>query len=422
MRLFIALLLTTTCQVALAQAPVSFRGETMGTTYSVKLAKRPAQPSLDELQQQVEALLETINDQMSTYRPESELSRFNRSNETDWFPVSPETATVVARALEISRQTDGAFDPTVGPLVRLWHFGPEPGERAVPGDDEIAEALERVGYDQISARLDPPALRKTHPHVELDLSAIAKGYGVDAIVELLADQGIDSCMVEIGGEVAARGQKANGRSWKIGIQRPDQLRGLIAATIALQGEALATSGDYRNFFEVDGVRYAHTIDPSTGKPVTHQLASASVVADDCMTADALATALMVLGPAKGNELAAKSDLSVMLLTRDGESFVATTSPAAGEQFSVTPPREQAVDPTLSAWVTFALGASIFALAFLGLGIGVVFSRRAIQGSCGGLQGLKDEAGRPMCEMCTTPREECDEFRRQVVAAGDDEPE
>ena len=184
-------------------AAVSFSGSTMGTSYTIRLASEPQSLSLAGIQQRVEARLALVNDQMSTYLPDSEVSRFNRHPCDVWFDVSADTAFVVAAGLEISRLTDGAFDVTVGPLVNLWSFGPDRRPRGIPGEEEIQAARARVGYAELDVRLDPPALRKRREGLEVDLSAIAKGFAVDAVAGLLDEQGMEHYLVEIGGEVRA---------------------------------------------------------------------------------------------------------------------------------------------------------------------------------------------------------------------------
>jgi thiamine biosynthesis lipoprotein len=307
--------------------PLQMAGPTMGTTYHVKLTALPPTVELPQLQQDVDALLAEINLQMSTYLPESEVSRFNRAPADEWFAVSAATAEVVAAALEVSRETDGALDITVEPLVELWHFGPTGAsdttgltEFQPPDEEAIDAARERVGWQKLSVRLDPPALRKSVEGLEIDLSSVAKGYGVDRVAELIADRGIGGYMVEIGGEVRAAGLRPDGRPWQIGIERPDVDRRAAQWVVPLADAALATSGDYRNYFDYEGHRYAHIIDPSTGRPVEHPLASVSVLADTCMKADAWATALVVLGPERGYDSAEKHGLAVLFVSRIDTGF------------------------------------------------------------------------------------------------------
>jgi thiamine biosynthesis lipoprotein len=300
----------------------------MGTSYTVKVVDLP--PSLDSgaLEQEISDILGSLNSRMSTYDADSELSRFNLSQGTGWFDVSEETATVVGEALRIGALTGGAFDVTVGPLVNLWSFGPaenHPGR--TPPDEKIQDALGRVGYQNVDVRRTPPRIRKKRPDVYLDLSGIAKGYAADAIAAHLERRKLHNYMVDIGGEIKANGYNNRGEAWRIAVESPVAGTREIRKVIALKNLAVATSGDYRNYFEQDGVRYSHIIDPRSGRPVSHRLASVTAVHASCMTADALATALLVLGPDKGYDLAAREDLAVLCIVKTDKGFVEKTTPA-----------------------------------------------------------------------------------------------
>ena len=312
--------------------PLQMAGATMGTTYHVKLSALPPGTELAQLQQDVDAALEEVNEQMSTYLPESEVSRFNRAAADEWFDVSPATAAVVTEAQEVSRLTDGALDITVEPLVELWAFGPASISNAVdhaefhpPDQAAIDAAREHVGWQKLEVRLDPPALRKSVAGLEIDLSAVAKGYGVDRVAELLAGRGVRDFMVEIGGEVRAAGQRPDGRPWRIGIERPESDVRQSQWIVPLADASLATSGDYRNYYEYEGHRYSHILDPSTGRPVEHSAASVSVLADSCMKADAWATAMLVLGPERGYDSAEKHALAVLFVSRTDNGFATRAS-------------------------------------------------------------------------------------------------
>ena len=275
----------------------------MGTHYNVTVAgvSLPSD-ALRSLKAEVDGLLKRINKQMSTYDPESELSRFNASRELTPFPVSPETARVVHTALLFSKETKGAFDPTVGPLVNLWGFGPEKRTGELPDPAKIRAVLPSVGYWHLKASLNPPSLRKNVPGLYLDLSAIAKGFGVDEVGRLLESKGYTNFLVEIGGEIVAKGKNPKGEPWRVGIDRPtpgSQPGAAFEAYARIGNGALATSGDYRNYFTKDGIRFSHFVDPRTAGPIRHRLASASVLAPNCMLADAAATAVMILGPVQG---------------------------------------------------------------------------------------------------------------------------
>ncbi|MBX3334352.1 MAG: FAD:protein FMN transferase [Nitrospira sp.] len=293
-------------------------GRTMGTTYSVKYRPAPDTPSLKAMQTEVDALLAEINHTMSTYEPESELSRFNHLRTTDWVPASASLRAVLNAALEIGTQSEGAFDITVGPLVNLWGFGPEVHPDRIPLETDIAAARTRSGLDKVSVSETPQAIRKHHPDVFLDLSGIAKGYGVDRVAELMSTHGIDHYMVEIGGEIRVHGHKKHETPWRIAIEKPLSGERSVQTMLSLSDIALATSGTYRNFFEIDGRRYSHTIDPTTGRPVDHHLTSVTVLAETSMRADAWATAFQVLGPERGMAIAERLNLPVLfVIERDG---------------------------------------------------------------------------------------------------------
>ena len=285
----------------------------MGTTYEVTVAGAPIDRT--DLEQDTAERLYGLDAAMSTYDPESELSRFNRSASTDWVRVSRDTFNVFRHAREISDVSGGAFDVTVGPLVEAWGFGAAGPAETIPSDDDVDRLLESVGYRQIELDEAIPAIRKLHPTVAADLSAIAKGYAVDRVADLLDREGYNSYLIEVGGEVRARGHHPDGREWRVGIEQPEDGRGATQRVVALADAALATSGDYRNYFEQDGVRFSHTIDPRTGRPVTHALASVSVIDALCVRADAVATALEVLGPDDGYALSVEQNWAVLFLIR-----------------------------------------------------------------------------------------------------------
>ncbi len=302
-----------------------FSGKTMGTTYSVLLGAA-ATPKSD-LGLRLQGELDRIEGLMSTYQASSELSRFNILDSTEPFAVSADTARVALAAKGISQQTDGAFDVTVRPLVRLWGFGAG-AKLNPPTDEEVLEAKQTIGHERLHVALEPPTLRKELAPLSCDLSAIAKGYAVDQLAELLERDGIRDYLVEVGGELRLKGGKNTGQRWRVGIERPDSKDRQAAQTIELSDTALATSGDYRNYYEKDGVRVSHTIDPRTGRPITHKLASVTVLHDEAMMADGYATAINVLGAEEGMALAKRLGLAVSLLVRQSDgSFDTLTSPA-----------------------------------------------------------------------------------------------
>ncbi len=304
------------------------RGETMGTTYTVKVVEEEVDK--EAVQEDIDAGLARINDLMSTYIPDSELSRLNRAPVGEWFEISPDTMAVIELSKRIHELSDGSFDVTVGPLVNLWGFGPDPSSREVPSDQALAEARARVGFDLLS--IGEGAVRK-EAAVYVDLSAIAKGYGVDRVADILEARGFRNYLVEIGGELRARGVNERGTPWRIAIEVPEGMGRSVFRTLDVQDCGMATSGDYRNYFEVDGRRYSHTIDPSTGRPVTHDLASVTVLADTAALADGMATAINVMGAERGLALAEEQNLAVQVIIKADNRFEERTSAAFEEYVS-----------------------------------------------------------------------------------------
>jgi thiamine biosynthesis lipoprotein len=289
-------------------------GSAMGTGYRVT-AKCPG-----EVGDQVTAVLDAVNADMSTYLPESTLSVFNRGPVGEWLPVSADLIEVVEAAHDLSELSGGAFDVTVGPLVNLWGFGPNGAPAQRPAAARVEFVRAKVGYHYLESRRAPPALRKS-TDVYVDLSAIAKGFAVDRIAQRLFELECSDFLVDVGGEVRASGVNPQGAAWRIGVEVPDpDSFGAIQRVLRISGSGLATSGDYRNFLEVDGERFAHTIDPRTGYPVDHTLASVTVVHESAMLADGYATLLNVLGPQEGFSLAEGLGLPVLFLIRTPNGF------------------------------------------------------------------------------------------------------
>ena len=312
----------------------SLAGRTMGTTYSIRIAHADLdRRALDQLQADIDATLAEVNRQMSTYQPGSEISRFNRAAPGEPVALSPDFQFVVRRALEIAAATGGAFDPTVGALVNLWGFGPDGAISKRPDPAQIEAARRTTGFRHLALSPDG-RLAKDLPGLQLDLGAIAKGFGVDRIAALLRERRLKNFLVEIGGETLAEGLNAGNEPWRVGVLRPDflpadgsVLQGVIHLT---GGRAVATSGDYRNFFrDEDGRIQTHIIDPRAAAPAQHAVASVSVRAADCLTADGLATALVVLGPEEGLRLleSAFPDADALFLLRRHEKvFEEVASP------------------------------------------------------------------------------------------------
>lgn len=300
----------------------------MGCMWSVKLPRLPADVSYEQLGDSIRALLTRLNAQMSNYQSDSELSRFNQSQSTEWFAISVELAEVVLLALQVARETSGAFDITVEPIVSLWGFGPRtaPPRDEIPSDEAISAALARVGYRQLEVRTSPPALRKRRPDVSIDLGGIGKGYAVDQIARLLESHKIKDYLIAVGGELRASGNSTVDRPWCVGIETPTPGVRRILEHFDLNNSALSTSGDYRNFLEIDGRRYCHEIDPRTGRPIVSSLAAVSVVHSSNAYADAMATALMILGSEEGYELVCRLKLSAVFITRGGQKFETRFTP------------------------------------------------------------------------------------------------
>ena len=325
---------------AVAPAPTStrttqrFSGQTMGSSYNVRLAGSAHSPAqLERLQADVQAALDAVDQRMSLYRAGSELVRFNQAAAGQALPLSQPLLQVLRAAQQVSTLTAGAFDVTVAPLVTAWGFGPEaqPGGPAVPSAAQLQAGRRVLGHHALELDVPHAQATKHLAGLQADLSGIAKGYGVDVAAQALLSQGVQHFMLEVGGEVRTAGRNAQGRPWQIGIEEPDAVPQRARLVVPLSGLAMATSGDYRIYFEQDGRRYCHEIDPRSGAPVTHGLASVTVVAEDCMRADALATALIVLGPEAGMALAQREGLAAhfilraadgRLLDRSSEAFAA----------------------------------------------------------------------------------------------------
>lgn len=406
-----------------------FRGRTMGTTYMVKVAGADS-VSDDKLRLSIDLELRQVNDQMSTYLDASEITRFNQSSSTDWFPVSSDFAGVVEFAQTISEKTEGAFDVTVGPLVDAWSFGATERTHEVPSSETIKSLRRRVGYQKLSVRLDPPALRKSVPELRIDLSAIAKGHGVDRVLGRLASLGAADVFVEVGGEVRTAGGKPDG-PWRVGIQQPDAASNVVMVAHEMKaddaaGNAMATSGDYRNIFTVDGKTYSHTIDPRTGAPVTHHLASVTVVAPTCMEADAWATALTVAGPTQAVSIAERENLSTLLITRTEESRLEAEATGTLTQHlkqdaapATSATSNSADDASLLAqWIPLAMVSfAAFAILLTAMGVGVLLRGKPISGSCGGIASTTAEDGSTACSLCSSPSDACRELREKVASSG-----
>lgn len=295
---------------------VSFNGQTMGTYYNIIYLY----PENLSFKSEIDSLLIEWNRSLSTYIPDSEISRFNRKNQHVF--ESPYFYQVLLKSREIYEASEGAFDPTIMPLVNAWGFGPD--EQELPDSAEVRRLLKLVDFTKI--RFDSTRVWKQQPGIQLDFSAIAKGYGVDVVGDFLEDMGIENYLVEIGGEITCKGVNDKGIPWTTGIEDPNVeiFNRKIKAIISLSDKSIATSGNYRNFYVKEGRKYAHTISPFTGYPVEHSLLSATVIAEDCMAADGFSTAFMVLGLEKSREILNEHpELDAYLIYNDDQGSVKT---------------------------------------------------------------------------------------------------
>jgi thiamine biosynthesis lipoprotein len=282
------------------------QGPTMGSTWHLQAVKPPA-----DLRDFIQAKLIAQEAILSHWRADSPLSQFNTSQGTDWFAVPKELVAVVKLAKEIADQTEGALDITIGPLIDLWGFGAHRRGQTVPTLEAIAEAKELCGWENLEWRDEPPALRKKIPGLRINVAAVTEGFVMDELVGLLRQRGLTDFLFEIGGEVAAIGHAPDGQAWQVGIQAPNGDQGDAMQALPLSDLCVSTSGTYRHRFEAGGKTYTHLLDPRSGRPVAHRLRSASVIHARCALADGYATALMVLGPIRGREVAQRLGLQVV---------------------------------------------------------------------------------------------------------------
>lgn len=287
-------------------------GKTMGNNYRITWDSDNTTPEqVYLLRKKIELRLEEINASMSTWRQDSEISKINAYSGNDAIQISPPLAEVLAKAIAIAKMTDGALDITIAPLVELWGFGPSSHPRQIPSANEIKQVLQYTGLNNIT--LAGTTLTKRDPRTRLDLSSIAKGYGVDEIARLLRQEGIEHFLVDIGGELVTHGKRFDGQLWQVAVDKPELNSRDQVATLSISDKAIATSGDYRNFFEQDNIHFSHIINPKTGRSVQRQVISATVIADDCATADALATATVVMGVKPALAMAERLGLPLMLI-------------------------------------------------------------------------------------------------------------
>jgi len=310
------------------KSEILLQGRTMGTTYNIKVVATPEQVTNLKLQQKIDEVLKQINQEMSTYIPNSEISLFNKSKSTAQFEISNGFARVLKESIRLGELSEGKLDVTVGPLVNLWGFGPEQRPEKAPNDELLELTRKRIGLKYL--HLTGNQLSKDISDLYVDLSTIAKGYGVDVVAELIEANGLNNYLVEIGGEMRLKGFKHTGELWAIAIEKPildpSGEQRAVHQIIIPKDNAVATSGDYRNYFEADGQRFSHIINPATGKPIDHNLVSVTVIDPSSMTADGLSTMLMVMGAEKGMDFAIKNNLAALFISKTEHGF--------SEQFTV----------------------------------------------------------------------------------------
>lgn len=408
-----------TAQTSPPESQLQITGTTMGKIgYRVLVVADPAQEEAEAIRDGVIESLQQVNLRMSTYLEDSDVSRFNRSQSTQWFAVDQLTVAVVQRAIEISDLTGGAFDMTVGPAVNAWKFGPDKGSFRPLSDDAVELLQKQVGYQNISTRISPPAIKKSNANLQIDLSAIAKGYAVDQVTAFLIGEGYERFLVEVGGEVRTKGQRAGGGLWVVAVEDPtkakpddltpvESLRWEEQQVVQISDRSIATSGDYRNFHEHEGVRYSHTIDPRTCRPVANDLITASVIAEDCMTADALATAIMVMGGDDAIEFSRRHNIPTLVITRRGDDLQTITT---GEYPLVPLKAIDSTAPSVKQGVsmipTFIAAFVIFLLATVAMAVGAIFANKPVTGSCGGIAAAVGEDGESSCMVCSKPVSDC----------------
>lgn len=324
-----ALLLLAGCDSAAPQAKTGLvlEGKTMGTYWRASLASVD-KARQNELRDKIQAQLDGDDRLLSTYKSDSALSRFNQSRSTEPYPVNEAMSDIVTASLRIGAKTDGAMDITVGPLVNLWGFGPDKQPVKMPTQQQIdaAKALTGLQHLTVINRAGQQWLQKDLPGLYVDLSTIGEGYAADHLARLMEQNGISRYLVSVGGAVVTRGTNAEGKAWRVAIQKPTDKENAVQAVVDLNGHGISTSGSYRNYYELEGKRLSHVIDPKTGEPIQHKLVSATVIATTAMEADGWDTGLLVLGSEKARQVAEKEGLAVYLITKEGDGFSTWMSP------------------------------------------------------------------------------------------------
>lgn len=328
--LALCVLLLSACE---RQSGLKLEGMQGTALWHVTLTDPPADVAPETLQAGLEQAMATSAKRIASWDKDSEISRFNQYQEAGWFPVSAELAELVSMTLQLSKQSNGVYDVTIAPLIKLWGFASHDAAKdVVPSQADIDAVRARVGYQKLQVRLDPPALRKTQADLQVELASVADGFAADQAGLYLESLGVRQYMVEVAGEVRARGKSPRGDAWRIAIEKPQEEGQAIQQGVHLEDMGLATSGDYRNFFIQGGKRYSHTIDPASGYPVTHNLASVSVLADTAALADGYATVLMALGETKGKPFAEQHGVSAYFIWRKQDAFETYATPGFAAYF------------------------------------------------------------------------------------------
>ncbi|WNN47420.1 FAD:protein FMN transferase ApbE [Siccibacter colletis] len=315
------------CDRASENAPLVLEGKTMGTSWRVSLAGVDAQRA-PELRRQIQAQLDADDRLLSTWKDDSALMQFNHSTSTAPWPVDAAMADIVTLSLRIGHKMQDAMDITVGPLVNLWGFGPDKQPVATPDAAQIAAARARTGLQHLRVinAAGSQWIQKDIPDLFVDLSTVGEGYAADHLAQLMARNGISRYLVSVGGALASRGMNAEGKPWRVAIQKPTDRENAVQAVVDINGHGISTSGSYRNYYELDGKRLSHVIDPATGRPITHKLVSATVIAPTALEADTWDTGFMVLGPEKAREVALAQGLAVYLISKEKDGFSVWMSP------------------------------------------------------------------------------------------------
>lgn len=325
--LMAALFLLAGCDTASQATPTVLEGKTMGTSWRVSVVDITPQQAA-ALQKKIQEQLDGDDWLMSTWKKDSALMRFNRSTSTAPWPVSEAMADIVTTSLRVGKKTDGVMDITVGPLVNLWGFGPDQQPVKMPTQAQIDAAKARTGLQHLTVinRAGEQFLQKDLPDLYVDLSTVGEGYAADHLSHLMDREGISRYLVSVGGALVSRGMNGKGLPWRVAVQKPTDRENAVEAVVDINGHGISTSGSYRNYYELDGKRISHVIDPRSGRPIDHKLVSVTVISPTALEADAWDTGLMVLGPERAKEVVTREGLAVMMIMKEGDGFTTWMSP------------------------------------------------------------------------------------------------